>query len=324
MTSARTTYFIGSRKSQLALIQTEEVKCLLERVYPHLQFSIKTRDTKGDKVLEIALSKIGDKGLFTEELEQGMKNGEIDFAVHSLKDLPTELPDGLILGAVTTREDPNDVVIFRKDLNYKSLKELPSGSIVGSSSLRRVAQLRRLYPHLVFRDIRGNLNTRFRKLDDPSNGFSAIILAYAGLHRLGDEFSSRISQRLDDIFYAPGQGALAVECRADDSHLHSLLSVINDKNTWTCCSAERAFLRTLKGGCHVPVGVRSQLDATSGVLTLSGIILSLDGTHCIQRTRHGPPQDAEQLGVCLAQDILQNGGDIILKQILQQTKTKTM
>jgi hydroxymethylbilane synthase len=309
----RTKIIIGSRKSQLALVQSEYVKSLLEKAYPHLTFELLTMQTKGDIVLDVALSKIGDKGLFTEELENDMREGKIDFAVHSLKDLPTELPEGLTLAAITEREDPADVVILRKDLTYKSIADLPQGSIIGSSSLRRIAQLKRLYPHLTFKDIRGNLNTRFRKLDDPENNYSGMILAYAGVYRLGPEFYNRITHRLNNVFYAVGQGALGIECRANDEELKQLLQIINHKETWIKCTAERAFMRTLQGGCHVPVGVVTTLEGQN--VHLKGRILNLDGSQCVESEKQGSISDAGEIGKELALECLKQGGDEILKSL---------
>ncbi|MGK7888238.1 MAG: hydroxymethylbilane synthase, partial [Leptolyngbyaceae cyanobacterium] len=203
---------IGSRKSQLALIQTHWVQGELSRAFPDCSFEIDTMETQGDKVLDVALSKIGDKGLFTQELEDKITNGEVDFAVHSLKDLPTRLPEGLMLGCVTEREDPADAVVVHEKHRDKQLATLPEGSVVGTSSLRRLAQLRHHYPHLTFKDIRGNLNTRLRKLDEGQ--YDATILAVAGLKRMG--WGDRIHETLSPevSLHAVGQGALGIECRS--------------------------------------------------------------------------------------------------------------
>ena len=202
---------IGSRKSQLALVQTHWVRDELQKQFPDLTFEVQTMDTQGDKVLDVSLSKIGDKGLFTQELEDGMLQGDIDFAVHSLKDLPTRLPAGLMLGCITEREDPADALVVHAKHQDKQLDTLPEGAVVGTSSLRRLAQLRHHYPHFTFKDIRGNLNTRLRKLDEGE--YDAIILAAAGLERLG--MGDRIHQVLPPAIslHAVGQGALGIECR---------------------------------------------------------------------------------------------------------------
>eukprot|EP01129_Flabellula_baltica_P010387 TRINITY_DN4381_c0_g1_i2.p1 TRINITY_DN4381_c0_g1~~TRINITY_DN4381_c0_g1_i2.p1 ORF type:complete len:209 (+),score=41.26 TRINITY_DN4381_c0_g1_i2:53-679(+) len=199
---------VVSRKSNLALVQTESVVNHLSNVHPDMDFRIQKIETKGDLVLNKPLSQIGGKGLFTKELEDGILEGRYHFAVHSLKDLPTSLDEGLILGAVGQREDPRDVFIARQGSNYTSIESLPDGSVIGTSSLRRVAQLKRSYPNLSFKDIRGNLNTRLAKLDNPELGYDGIILAFAGVTRLGEEFLSRVTEVLDDMYYAPGQGYL--------------------------------------------------------------------------------------------------------------------
>jgi len=208
---------IVSRKSQLALIQTYWVRDELQKHYPDFGFEVVTMDTQGDKVLDVSLSKIGDKGLFTQELEASLVNGDSDFAVHSLKDLPTRLPEGLMLGCVTEREDPADALVMHEKNKDKTLATLPEGAVIGTSSLRRLAQLRHHYPHLTFKDIRGNLNTRLKKLDD--GGYDAIILAVAGLQRMdmGDRIHEVISS--DISLHAVGQGALGIECRDGDEDI---------------------------------------------------------------------------------------------------------
>jgi len=284
-----------------------------QKKFPHLDFHIKTQTTQGDNVLDKALSKIGDKGLFTKELEDSILKGETSFAVHSLKDLPTNLPKGLVVAAVTERIDPSDSVVMKKGLHYKSLKELPKGSVVGTSSLRRIAQLRHQYPDLNFQDIRGNLNTRFKKLDDPQSPYSCIILAKAGLERLGLEFSSRITQILDDVLYATGQGALGIEAAENDTEIRKLLSAINDPTTAQACRAERAFLHSLEGGCQVPIGVKSVINGEN--LTLFGVVLSVDGKQCIKTSVSGPLSDAENVGKKLGDTLKANGAEKILKDI---------
>ena len=224
ISSPSRTIRIGSRKSQLALVQTYWVQEQLQKFFPDRTFEVETMSTQGDKILDVALSKIGDKGLFTKELEVGMLSHEIDFAVHSLKDLPTQLPNGLVLGVVTERENPADALVVHAKHQDKQVDTLPEGAVVGTSSLRRLAQLRHHFPYLTFKDIRGNLNTRLSKLD--AGEYDAIILAVAGLQRLG--MSDRIHQVLppEISLHAVGQGALGIECRADDTEVLSLLKAI--------------------------------------------------------------------------------------------------
>lgn len=305
---------IGSRKSQLALVQTHWVQDCLQRAFPNRTFEVHTMSTQGDKILDVALAKIGDKGLFTKELELGMLQGDIDFAVHSLKDLPTRLPEGLILGCVTEREDPADALVVHAKHQDKQLDTLPEGAVIGTSSLRRLAQLRHHYPHFTFKDIRGNLNTRLQKLD--SGEYDAIILAVAGLRRL--EMGDRIHQILppEISLHAVGQGALGIECRAEDPEILSLLKELEHRPTALRCYAERAFLRELEGGCQVPIGVNTVLEGDS--LTLTGVVASLDGQRLVKDTIQGAAEDAEQLGTELAHRAKQQGAQEILDEIFAQ------
>lgn len=236
---------VGSRKSQLALIQTRFVISELKKIRPAVEFEIVEMSTVGDNVLDKALSKIGEKSLFTKELEVALEKKDVDFVVHSMKDLPTTLPPGMVIGAVLEREDPRDAVIIKNSLTSKSLAELAQGSVIGTSSLRRAAQLRSAFPGLVFQDVRGNLNTRLRKLDDPEGPYSALILAVAGVVRMG--WAERISQHLDSdlCLHAVGQGALAVECRDSDLDTLDLLSNLHHKETVLATIAERSFMKTL-------------------------------------------------------------------------------
>jgi hydroxymethylbilane synthase len=305
---------IGSRKSQLALVQTYWVQEQLQKSFPDRTFEVHAMSTQGDKILDVALAKIGDKGLFTKELEVGMLSHEIDFAVHSLKDLPTQLPEGLILGAVTERENPADAMVVHEKHRDKQIDTLPTGAVVGTSSLRRLAQLRHHFPHLTFKDIRGNLNTRLAKLD--AGEYDAIILAVAGLRRLG--MNDRINQILPDevSLHAVGQGALGIECRADDSEVLSLIKAIEHVPTRDRSLAERAFLRELQGGCQVPIGVNTQLDGDT--LTLTGIVASVDGKKLVKDIVTGAASEAEQLGIELAQRLRQQGATEILDEIFAQ------
>jgi hydroxymethylbilane synthase len=302
---------IGSRKSQLALVQTYWVRDELQKRFPNLTFEVTTMDTQGDKVLDVSLSKIGDKGLFTQELEDGMLQGDIDFAVHSLKDLPTRLPDGLMLGCITERENPADALVVHEKHRDKQLDTLPEGAVVGTSSLRRLAQLRHHFPHLTFKDIRGNLNTRLRKLDEGQ--YDAIILAVAGLERLG--MGDRIHQILpaDISLHAVGQGALGIECREGDSEILDLIKTLEDAPTAYRCLAERAFLRELEGGCQVPIGVNTVLDGEA--LTLTGLVASLDGQTLIKKQIQGTSSEAERMGTALAKEVRAAGAQEILDEI---------
>ncbi|MGF1496225.1 MAG: hydroxymethylbilane synthase [Elainellaceae cyanobacterium] len=305
---------IGSRKSQLALIQTHWVQGELKRAFPDRSFEVQTMHTQGDKILDVALAKIGDKGLFTKELELGMLQGDIDFAVHSLKDLPTRLPEGLMLGCVTEREDPADALVVHAQHRDQQIHTLPDGAVVGTSSLRRLAQLRHHYPHLTFKDVRGNLNTRLKKLDDGE--YDAIILAVAGLKRM--DMGDRIHQILppDVSLHAVGQGALGIECRTDDPEVLSLLKALEHRPTALRCYAERAFLRELEGGCQVPIGVNTEL--AGDTLTLTGLVASLDGQRVIKDTLTAAATDAEQLGTNLAHRLRAQGAQEILDEIFAQ------
>ncbi|XP_061574719.1 porphobilinogen deaminase-like isoform X1 [Cololabis saira] len=272
---------IGTRKSQLARIQTDSVAEKLKGLYPDVHLEIVAMSTIGDKILDTALSKIGEKSLFTKELENALERNEVDLVVHSLKDLPTTLPPGFTIGAVLKRENPHDAVVLHPSHAGKTLDTLPDCSVIGTSSLRRAAQLKRRFPHLTFKDIRGNLNTRLKKLDEKQD-FAAIILAAAGLKRMGWE--NRISAILgpEDCMYAVGQGALAVECRSRDVDILEMVSVLHDPDTVLRCIAERAFLRHLEGGCSVPVAVYTQIK--DGQLYMTGAVYSLDGSDSLKET----------------------------------------
>lgn len=305
---------IGSRKSQLALVQTHWVQGELAKNFPDISFEVVEMSTQGDKILDVALAKIGDKGLFTKELEQGMLNQDIDFAVHSLKDLPTKLPDGLILGCVTERVNPADALVVNAKHQDKQLDTLPEGAVIGTSSLRRLAQLRHYYPHLAFKDVRGNVNTRLAKLD--AGEYDAIILAVAGLERLG--MSDRVHQVIpaEISLHAVGQGALGIECRQGDQEILDVIKVLEDIPTSDRTLAERAFLRELEGGCQVPIGVNTSI--TRDNLTLIGMVASLDGQTLIKDQVIGKTNSAEALGVELAQKLRQQGAGEILAAIFAE------
>jgi hydroxymethylbilane synthase len=302
---------IGSRKSQLALVQTYWVQAQLQKSFPDITFEVHTMSTQGDKILDVALAKIGDKGLFTKELEVGMLNQEIDFAVHSLKDLPTNLPEGLTLAAITERENPADALVVHEKHKDKQIDTLPEGAVIGTSSLRRLAQLRHHFPHFTFKDVRGNLITRLAKLD--AGEYDALILAAAGLERL--EMSNRIHQIIpkEISLHAVGQGALGIECRADDSELLTLLKAIEHPATRDRCLAERSFLRSLEGGCQVPIGVNTEISGEN--LTLTGIVVSIDGQKLVKDSVTGIANNAEALGIELAELLRQQGAQEILSEI---------
>ncbi|MCF4966137.1 hydroxymethylbilane synthase [Nostoc sp. CMAA1605] len=314
ISTAQRTIRIGSRKSQLALVQTYWVRDQLQENYPDITFEVHTMSTQGDNILDVALAKIGDKGLFTKELELGMINQEIDFAVHSLKDLPTNLPAGLALAAITERENPADALVVHEKFKDKQIDTLPAGAVVGTSSLRRLAQLRNKFPHLTFKDVRGNLNTRLAKLD--AGEYDALILAAAGLQRLG--MGDRVHQILpkEVSLHAVGQGALGIECRGDDTELISLLKVIEHPETRDRCLAERSFLRSLEGGCQVPIGVNTEIDEDNLILT--GVVASIDGQNLVKDTVSGATSDAENLGIELANRLREQGAQEILDAIFAE------
>lgn len=305
---------IGSRKSQLALVQTHWVQGELQRQFSDRKFEVHTMSTQGDKILDVALAKIGDKGLFTKELEVGMLQGDIDFAVHSLKDLPTNLPEGLMLGCVTEREDPADALVVHANHRDKQIDTLPEGAVVGTSSLRRLAQLRHHYPHLTFKDIRGNLNTRLQKLD--AGEYDAIILAVAGLRRL--DMADRIHQILsaEVSLHAVGQGALGIECRTGDAEILTLIKALEHAPTAARCYAERAFLRELEGGCQVPIGVNTSIEGDQ--LSLTGMVASLDGQKLVKDSVTGLTSEAEALGIQLAHRLRDQGATEILEAIFTE------
>jgi hydroxymethylbilane synthase len=302
---------IASRRSQLAMVQTHWVRDELRRAHPELTIQIEAMATQGDKILDVALAKIGDKGLFTKELEAQMLVDRADIAVHSLKDLPTNLPEGLVLGCITEREDPADALVVHEKHRDRSLATLPEGAVVGTSSLRRLAQLRHHYPHLQFRDVRGNVITRLEKLD--AGAFDCLILAAAGLGRLG--LGGRIHELIDPSIslHAVGQGALGIECRAGDERVLACIRVLEHRPTALRCLAERAFLRQLEGGCQVPIGVNSRFDGEELVLT--GMVASLDGQRLIRDEARGPQADPEAIGVELAESLRAQGAGQILEEI---------
>jgi hydroxymethylbilane synthase len=310
---------IASRRSQLAMVQTHWVRDALISAHPGLEIRIEAMATQGDKILDVALAKIGDKGLFTKELEAQMLVDRADIAVHSLKDLPTQLPEGLMLGCVTEREDPADALVVHEKHRDKTLETLPEGSVVGTSSLRRLAQLRHHFPHLTFKDVRGNVITRLEKLD--AGDYDCLILAAAGLGRLG--LAARIHQLIDPAIslHAVGQGALGIECRQGDQAVLETIKVLEHLPTARRCLAERAFLRALEGGCQVPIGVNSRLEGERLVLT--GMVASLDGQRLIRDEVRGDQMDPEPIGVALAEALRRQGATAILEEIFASVRPGT-
>lgn len=301
---------IASRGSPLALWQANAVRDLLLRADPDLRVEITVVRTTGDKITDTPLAQIGDRGLFTKEVDGAVLGGEAEIAVHSLKDLPTTITSGLTLVAVTGREDPRDVVISRRGAEG-TIDSLQSGARVGTSSLRRRAQLHSLRPDLQVIDLRGNLNTRLAKLDE--GGYDAILLAAAGVIRLG--WHDRITEWLDPERWLPavGQGALAVVARADDARTAGRLSTLHDVSTGCAVAAERALLRDLEGGCQIPVGALATVDGDT--MHLAGLVSSLDGTRVIRRSLDGPVAEAEALGHRVAAALRDEGAQEILDEI---------
>lgn len=279
----RTHFKIGSRKSKLAMVQSEFISAELKKKHPEYSFEIVNFDTKGDKILNIALPKIGDKGLFTKELEDSLEKGGVDLVVHSLKDMPCQtLPDSLIISGVPEREDPTDALVMAKrweGIKF-SLNDLAVGSVIGSSSLRRISQLKEKYPGLLFETIRGNLQTRFAKLDNEDHKYDAIILASSGLKRM--KYENRITMKLPSeiCMHAVSQGALGIECRRNDRLVIEMMNELNHEETLLRIIAERTFLAKLEGGCSAPVGVISRADETS--IFLEGCVLDQEGTQRLQ------------------------------------------
>ena len=301
---------IGTRGSKLALWQAEHIAGRIRARYPEIEVTLKKIVTTGDKILDVPLAKIGGKGLFTKELENAMLSGEIDLAVHSLKDMPTELPEGLILAAITTRADASDAFV---SLRYKSLDALPQGAKVGTSSLRRRAQILKYRPDLQTIDLRGNLDTRIKKLENQE--MDAIILATAGLKRLGLEQYITQIRPIEICLPAVGQGALAIETRQADAEVLSVLEFLNDSETIAAVTAERAYLREVQGGCQVPVGVHGEVNGDQ--LLLEATILKIDGTREVRERICGCCSEAEELGIKLAQKMLAAGGKEILDELIE-------
>jgi hydroxymethylbilane synthase len=300
---------IATRGSKLALWQAEWIKSELEKIDFTLEVELNIIKTTGDKILDVPLAQVGGKGLFVKEIEEAMLRGEADLAVHSMKDVPTDLPQGLHLSTITKREDPRDAFIAGKDM--KSFLDLPQGATVGTSSLRRICQLLNKRPDLRISQLRGNVDTRLRKLEEGQ--FDAIILATAGVKRLGHE--DKITERMatDISLPAIGQGAVGIECRVDDEFINNLLTKLDHYETSVCVRAERAFLKKLEGGCQVPIAAYAQL--IDGKIAMSGLVGSVDGKTLIKDTLEGSTEDPETLGTSLAEKLLAKGAKEILDEV---------
>ncbi|AUZ79188.1 hydroxymethylbilane synthase [Aeromonas sp. ASNIH1] len=305
---AARTLRIATRKSPLALWQANFVKDRLEALHPDLQVELVPMSTQGDKILDTPLAKVGGKGLFVKELETAMLEGRADIAVHSMKDVPVEFPDGLGLHTICEREDPRDAFVSNY---FNQIDELPQGAVVGTSSLRRQCQLRAARPDLVIRDLRGNVNTRLAKLD--AGDYDAIILAAAGLKRL--EMAHRIAAFIEPEQSLPanGQGAVGIECRLDDHELHALLAPLEHPETRIRVLTERAMNRALQGGCQVPIGAYALVQGEE--VWLRGLVGSPDGARVIRDEIRGPLAEGEALGHTLAQRLLAAGADVILAEV---------
>lgn len=303
-----TTLRIATRKSKLALWQAHFIKAELQRFHPGLTVELLGITTKGDKILDVPLAKVGGKGLFVKELEQAMLEGRADIAVHSMKDVPMEFPEGLGLAVICAREDPTDAFVSN---HFNYLEELPKGAKVGTSSLRRQLQIKALRPDLQLLDLRGNVNTRLAKLD--AGEYDAIILASAGLMRL--DFHHRIQSRLTDAQCLPagGQGAVGVECRLEDAATKALLAPLHHKDSADRVMAERALNKRLEGGCQVPIACFAELEGDQ--LWLRGLVGEVDGSRVLTTEIRGPRADAETLGIAAAEDLLRQGAGEILEAI---------
>jgi hydroxymethylbilane synthase len=302
---------IGTRGSLLATTQSTWVKNQIESQHPQTTVELVKIVTKGDKILDVPLAKVGGKGLFVKEIDEALLRKDVDLAVHSMKDVPSELPDELHLGIIPLRENPFDAFISN---TCSSLNELPQGAKVGTSSLRRRAQLAAIRPDLNIEDLRGNLDTRLRKLDEGQ--YEAIILAAAGLNRLG--MSNRTTGYFTSVEMLPavGQGALGIELRKEDAELLAGLAFLNDDKTTVAVTAERSFLIRLEGGCQVPIGAFAEVNG--GQVTLTGLVASVDGTEVIKRSMSGAANEAQALGLQLAEQLLDLGGREILDEVYGQ------
>ncbi|CAG8899741.1 unnamed protein product [Penicillium egyptiacum] len=310
---------IGTRRSNLAVVQAEGIRDSLEKIAPERSYEIEALRTLGDRDQLTALYDFGAKSLWTTELEEKLVSGELDVIVHCLKDMPTTLPDTCELAAIPPRDNPRDALIVKSGLPYTSLKDLPEGAVVGTSSVRRSAQLRRLYPYLRFANIRGNVETRLAKLDNPDSEYTCIIMSAAGLERVGLKY--RINQYLRSkdggILHAVGQGALGLEIRKGDTQTQELLDQLADSKSTLACLAERSLMRTLEGGCSVPIGVETEW-IRSDDLKITAIVVSLDGSESVEDTVEARVQSVDEataLGKEMAARLIKAGAEAILKDI---------
>ncbi len=306
---------IGTRGSDLALWQAQWVQHELERRIPGLGVELSIVKTTGDRILDSPLSKIGDKGLFTKEIEIALLDRRIDVAVHSLKDLPTLTPDGLAIGAITEREDVRDAFIPHPDKRHSSFAGLPRGAVVATGSLRRKSQLLNLRPDLSIADIRGNLRTRFSKL--AASEWDGMLLASAGVRRLGMESHVGFFFEPDDLLPAVGQGTLGIEIRTGDERIASIVETLNHRPTASAALAERALLRRLEGGCQIPIGAYGKTDGRT--LRLDGVVSSLDGRTLVRDSISGPESEPDTIGRALAERLLDKGAETILQSIRPDT-----
>ena len=298
---------IATRESPLARRQAELIKVLLLAAYPHLSIELLGITTQADKMLDMTLTDIGGKGLFVRELEEALLDGRADIAVHSMKDMPMDLPPGLCLPVMPSREDVRDAFVSDQ---YASLAQLPRGATVGTSSLRRQTQIRALRPDLTLRNLRGNVNTRLNRLD--KGDFVAIILAAAGLNRMGLPSRIRSYFSVEQVLPAPGQGALGIECCEEDEGTLALIVPLNHEMTYVCVAAERALCHRLQGGCQVPIAAYAHIH--HGMLTLHGLVANRDGTRILQARLEGTPNHAVSIGVRAAEELIQQGAEKILRE----------
>ncbi|OCH85612.1 porphobilinogen deaminase [Obba rivulosa] len=328
--SSSRTFVLASRSSQLAQIQTNIVRDALAAAHPSVPLATSFMTTGGDHNQSQALYLLGGKALWTKELEVALRERAVDMLVHSYKDVPTALPDGCTIAAVLPREDPVDSLVVRAGLPYTTLEEMPEGSVIGTSSVRRVAQLKRRFPNLVFKDVRGNLNTRMTKLDAPDGPYTALILAKAGMVRLG--WGARITADLGPptLLHAVSQGALAIEIRAGDAEAAALLAAVSHWPSEWACAAERACLRVLEGGCSVPVGVHTAFavrsdGAPGGRMDITGCVTALDGARHVEHRMEEEVrslEEAEALGARLARVLIETGAREILDEITKDRERK--
>ena len=301
---------IATRKSPLALWQAEFVKSQLQRYHPRLNIELVTMTTKGDKLLDTPLAKIGGKGLFVKELETAMLQDLADIAVHSMKDVPMEFPEGLCLSVICEREDSSDAFVSS---HFGTLAELPENAVIGTSSLRRQCQIRAHFPMLQVKELRGNVNTRLSKLD--AGEYDAIILASAGLMRLG--MADRITQRLPTSISLPagGQGAVGIECRSNDTRMQELIAPLHHLESAICVRAERAANKHLQGGCQVPIACFAELSDNGATVNLRGLVGSVDGSRILRAHATGNADNPEKLGIQVAKDLLSQGAGKLLAEI---------